>query len=230
MVINNQSIETLIAALSDKDSSVRLAALYDIGKIETKNPMVFQRIVKALVVAGCDESFIQIKEAECVLRQIIDPQSVEFLILRFMSERWAKEESRIHTKSLLEKRKDPWTVELLIECLKFRRIIIDVQEMAAEVLGKIGNPQAVEPLIQALKNTDSFVRRKAAGALGMIGDSRAVEPLIQALKRGDKWVKDEAIKALGMIGDPRAIEPLIAVRSMEAARALSKIVTPKAKD
>lgn len=40
----------------------------------------------------------------------------------------------------------------------------------------------VAPLIQALKDENSDVRRTAAWTLGKIGDARAVEPLSQALK------------------------------------------------
>ena len=54
------------------------------------------------------------------------------------------------------------------------------RDSTIESLVKIGEP-AVEPLINALKDKDSFVRWKATGALVKIGDERAVEPLINAL-------------------------------------------------
>jgi HEAT repeat protein len=56
-----------------------------------------------------------------------------------------------------------------------------VKEFAADALGEIKDTRAVGPLIQALKDNDSFVRMSAAGALGDINDTRAVEPLIHAL-------------------------------------------------
>lgn len=48
---------------------------------------------------------------------------------------------------------------------------------AAEVLGRIGDPVAVDPLIDTLWDDDSRVRLKAAWALGRIGDQRAIRPL-----------------------------------------------------
>ncbi|GAI50615.1 unnamed protein product, partial [marine sediment metagenome] len=57
-------------------------------------------------------------------------------------------------------------------------------------------PQAVEPLIQALKDEDEFVRSHAAEALENIGDARAVEPLIQALKDKERSVRFAAEAAL----------------------------------
>lgn len=79
---------------------------------------------------------------------------------------------------------------------------------AAKALSKIGKP-AVEPLIEALKSDDDFVRINAAIALNWIGDPRAVEPLIVALKDKLWRVQWRAAAGLGKIKDPRSIEPLI---------------------
>jgi len=72
---------------------------------------------------------------------------------------------------------------------------------AAEALGKIKDPSAVEPLIAALKDEDPGVRWDAANAPGEIGDTRAVEPLIAALK--DLDVREAAAVALAEIKDTR---------------------------
>jgi hypothetical protein len=72
----------------------------------------------------------------------------------------------------------------------------------------IGEP-AVEPLIQALKDKDAWVRMHVAQTLGWIGDARAVDPLVQALKDDERWdVRRDAAEALGNIGDARALQPL----------------------
>jgi len=73
------------------------------------------------------------------------------------------------------------------------------RDSAIESLVEIGEP-AVEPLIQALKDEDSFVREGAAEALGKIGDKRAVEPLIHALNDEDWQVRWEAAEALDELG------------------------------
>lgn len=54
---------------------------------------------------------------------------------------------------------------------------------APEALGRIGDPRAVEPLIQALNDAHYRVRRDAARALGNIGSERAVEPLDLCFRR-----------------------------------------------
>jgi HEAT repeat protein len=80
---------------------------------------------------------------------------------------------------------------------------------AIEALVKIG-PAAVEPLINALRNTSPFLRSAAAEALGGIKDPRAVEPLIRSvLSDSYEYARAEAAWALASMEDPRAVEPLI---------------------
>jgi len=113
-----------------------------------------------------------------------------------------------------------------------------VRVYAAQILGDIGDPRAVDPLIQVLLSDESFfVREYAAIALGDIGDPRAVDPLIKALKDEDSLVRSYASTALGNIGDPRAVDPLIEVFNDEywfiradAARALGNIGDTRAVD
>jgi HEAT repeat protein len=85
-----------------------------------------------------------------------------------------------------------------------------VRSQAVYALLRIGNRQAVEPLIAALKDEDGGIRFVAAEALGKIGDARAVEPLIVALKDENEPVRYFSAEALGKIRDPRAVRPLIA--------------------
>jgi len=101
-------------------------------------------------------------------------------------------------------------VELLIAALKDKRMDRYVHEAAAEALGKSGDARAIEPLIAALKDEDTDVRRYATKSLGEIGIP-AVELLIAALKDEDRVVRRGAVKTLGELKDARAVEPLIAV-------------------
>jgi HEAT repeat protein len=86
-----------------------------------------------------------------------------------------------------------------------------VRWRAADALGAIKDPRAVEPLVAALKDADRDVRLSAAAALGAIKDPRAVAPLSVALKDPDDRVRYYAAEALGKIKDPRAIMPLLAI-------------------
>jgi HEAT repeat protein len=79
---------------------------------------------------------------------------------------------------------------------------------AAKALLRIGDA-SVEPLINALKDTNSNARENAAEALGEMDDPRAVEPLITALKDKNSDVRKIAAKSLGQLHDERAVKPLI---------------------
>lgn len=66
------------------------------------------------------------------------------------------------------------------------------QFMAANVLGDIKDPRAVEPLIWALGVSSPTTRRNAAYALGEIGDERAANPLSRLLNDPEKEVLEGA--------------------------------------
>lgn len=91
-------------------------------------------------------------------------------------------------------------------------------EEAAIALASMGTP-ALEPLTNALNDSNQSVRRNAAWAIGeltnMRGDERAqaVPPLISLLNDFDEWVRMAAVRALGEIRDERAVEKLINVLS-----------------
>lgn len=56
-----------------------------------------------------------------------------------------------------------------------------MRSSAASALGEIGTERAVGVLIEALKDTNSYVRRSAAEALGQISDKGIVNGLTEAL-------------------------------------------------
>ena len=85
------------------------------------------------------------------------------------------------------------------------RAVIDdgnykVRVQAALVLGKLGDPRAVQPLIKALGDSNKTVRGIAASALGQLGDAAAVEPLRDLLRHeSDPFVRGQAEKAMAAL-------------------------------
>ena len=103
---------------------------------------------------------------------------------------------------------------LLVDCLGDGDWL--VRRQAAEALGPIGDPVAVEPLIKMVEDRDGEwgVRTAAARALGWLGDARGTEPLIGVLNDMNAHVRHMAVVALGRIGTPEAVEALaVAARS-----------------
>ena len=92
-------------------------------------------------------------------------------------------------------------VDPLIEALKDRDS--HRRRGVASVLGAIGDPRAVEPLIAALEPGGAFqlsnVRSAIINALGAIGDPRAVEPLLVAMEDESREIRQAAAKALVVI-------------------------------
>ena len=91
-----------------------------------------------------------------------------------------------------------------------------VRRAAAQSLGNIESPRAVDGLIAVLRDSDVEVRRAAVWALGEIEDRRAVDALIPMLKDADPEVRKSAAWALGNIEDPRAADGLAGALSDES--------------
>lgn len=76
-----------------------------------------------------------------------------------------------------------------------------VRRHAANVLGMIGDHEAIPLLIKNLSDNDLYLRASSARALGLLGDSAAIAatPLIGALQDQDLRVRDAAANALASI-------------------------------
>jgi HEAT repeat protein len=87
----------------------------------------------------------------------------------------------------------------------FIRMLSDDSEVsrwkAAETLGRMENPAAVDELIATLWDDDARVRLKAAWALGRIGDLRARAPLQRLYRMEDEWAQEIIKEALAGISD-----------------------------
>jgi len=75
---------------------------------------------------------------------------------------------------------------------------------AAETLGRIGDPAAVEELIGTLWDDDERVRLKAAWALGRIGDPRAIHPLQRLYRMENEWAQEIIKEALDAIKEQQS--------------------------
>lgn len=78
----------------------------------------------------------------------------------------------------------------------------------ARILGKLGDPRAVAPLLAYLPQATEYELKDVIEALGAIGDPRAVDSLLSYAREGKADLRVAATTALGAIGDPRVIEVL----------------------
>lgn len=99
-------------------------------------------------------------------------------------------------------------VRALIMAVKNDHEDLIVRGRAALMLGKIGDPRAVQPLIQALDAPGLQTPMFAAQALGKLGDPRAIQPLLNIVSSGNEKVRDaalESLKRLGYGGDKQEV-------------------------
>jgi hypothetical protein len=83
---------------------------------------------------------------------------------------------------------------------------------AARLLGDMGSPLAVDPLIAALRDRSGDVRRTAAESLGGIGAVEGVEPILEAVA-DDRLARPVAGRALLSVGDAALVPVMIAARN-----------------
>jgi HEAT repeat protein len=87
----------------------------------------------------------------------------------------------------------------------------EVRKGGAVVLGWIGDPGTVGPLLALLHaDSDLHVLGGVIFALGRLRDPQAVNSLCGLLRHSDPVVRRQAASALGRIGDAHAVRPLCA--------------------
>lgn len=85
----------------------------------------------------------------------------------------------------------------------------DVRMAASRALGRIRDPRALEPLMDALAAPESWLPARVAEVVLQFGDT-AFEPLVQLLQRhDDSSARAWACQILGDLGNPRAVPVLI---------------------
>jgi len=85
---------------------------------------------------------------------------------------------------------------------------VEIRRIAASALGD-ADVGAVEPLLLALRDDDSGVRKAAVESLEKLKDPRAVEPLIMTLRDEDSGVRKASVEWLAKLKDPRAVDLLL---------------------
>lgn len=204
---DERATQRLIDLLFHQDDTVREAAaraLFMIGNSDAIN---------ALVTLIDDKNETVATWAVSALPKLEEKQQVLLLVNRAIerSTRWWEMDNIIFT---LGKIGGDEVVPILLLILSDETN--ERQFRAAEALGRLGDERAIEPLIQALYESDAAdVVGRAAWALGQISAKQGVPALIETLYEAydnDPGYSSElpaVIEALGRIGDKRAVEPII---------------------
>ena len=190
------SIGPLTAMLKDPDETARVQAA------EILDHLLDPRSADALIDAMADPAIqpiaIQTLKKLGAIRDRIDQVMDE---LRDVEESELYEAARQEAVIKLHPIGRP-SVEILIEYLRDDDWV--VREAAADVLGKIGDVRAVEPLIERLReDKDTGVKELATKSLGLIGDARPVDLYIEMIPI--KPLRVLAVEALEKVKDVEAL-------------------------
>jgi HEAT repeat protein len=190
----------LLVALHDPDARVRGEAAH--AMLFFRDP----RAVEPLIAILRDTEMLGRSTAALALGLLGDQRAVQPLIAIF------QEETAQRKQAALE---------------RGRPFFLDIElEMVVGALVRLADPDAVEPLIAALRDLFWRGTGKVAQALGQLQDQRAVKPLLAALhetvtraqqlivtdpSRHMPILADGLFWAVGKFKDRRAVQPLLSL-------------------
>jgi len=199
MIGSSRACPALVKALAYPEStgSHRNAIGHALAKIDSREavPLLLELFTDETAENGVRYS------AASTLRELADPTITVILLPYTYS---ADRRIRSSAVNALGFKDNTRAVGRLAKIAEDKSENSSTRETAVAALGRIGDPDAVDSIIQALADGEYSVRRRAARALGKIGSPRAVPALIEAVKDANSSVVKHAATSLGNMGDNRA--------------------------
>lgn len=192
------AIEPLTVMLKHPDEHARLTAANILEHL--LDPRSADALVDAMADPEVQTIAVRTLKKLNAIRERIDQAFDE---LRNVEESNLREDARMSTVIDLLPIGRP-SVEILIEYLRDDDWV--VREAAADLLGKIGDVRAVEPLMERLRvDKDTGVKELAVKALGLIGDARPVDLLVELIPI--RPLRIFAVEALAKVKDAEKLRP-----------------------
>jgi HEAT repeat protein len=181
---------------ADTDAQVTAATMLD----HLLDPRSVDAFIDAMAQPAVQEIAVGTLKKLGAIRERIDDS---FNALREVEGASEREEARMATVINLLGIGRP-IVEILIEYLEDDDWL--VREAAADLLGKIADVRAVEPLMKRLEqDKDTGVKELAIKALGLIGDARPTQLYLEAIPI--RPLRVYAMEALAKIKDVEVLRP-----------------------
>ncbi|HET9591102.1 MAG TPA: HEAT repeat domain-containing protein [Anaerolineales bacterium] len=221
-----KAIHLLLGALKDQEAEVRGAACLALGYF--RDPSTFDDITNILL----DDPIIEVRQAAArALGNTQHSAALPYLMEALHDSFWwyEREYAAGDLLSAIEKM-GMAAVDPLIEALGDKEGT--VRKFAAILLGKLGDPRAIEPLGMRLYDLHHEVGRASADSLAGFGTS-AVDVLVEALNHPEMWIRIHSIQALSKIRDARVAPILLHMLSdperevkKQAIRSLGELKGP----
>jgi HEAT repeat protein len=195
-------IPALFKAMKDPEEEVRAAACTAVSRFN--EPSTFDELTNVIL----DDSSIEVRRAAVVaLGNTRNPAAIPFLLEALHDSFWWYERGQA-VQDLLDaiEKMGHAVVEPLIQSLADKEMT--VRKFAAILLGRLGNPSAIEELGMALYDMHHEVSVAAAEALTRFGP-QAIEIFTGALNHPEASIRQNALQALGQIPDARVFPFLI---------------------
>ena len=193
---DTRAIEPLLLALKDPEDDVRIGACLGLGFF--KDPSTFDEITNILL----DDPKIEVRQAAAkALGNTGHPDAVQYLMEALRDPFWWYEREA-QAGDLIDaiEKMGAMAVESLIVALKDNEGA--VRKYAALLLGRIGDPRAIEPLGMALYDLHHDVGKVSAEALLNFGVN-SFEILVEALDHPEMWIRIHSVDVLPKIREPR---------------------------
>ena len=199
---DRKAIQPLVHALKDPEDDVRIAACLALGVF--KDPATFDELTNILL----DDAKIEVRQAAAkALGHTQHPAALPYLMEALRDSLWwfEREVQAGDLFGAIEKMGTA-AVEPLLEALQDKEGT--VRRYSAGLLGRIGDPRAIEPLGMALYDLHHDVGQAAAEALAKFG-ATSFDVLVEALSHPEMWIRIHSIQALARIKDPRVAGILV---------------------
>lgn len=192
------AVEPLTVMLKHPNEHARLTAATILEHL--LDPRSADALVEAMADPVIQAIAVRTLKKLSAIRERIDQAFDE---LRSVDESTLREDARMSTVIDLLPIGRP-SVEILIGYLRDDDWV--VREAAADLLGKIGDVRAVEPLMERLRvDKDTGVKELAVKALGLIGDARPIDLLVELIPI--RPLRVFAVEALAKIKDAEKLRP-----------------------
>lgn len=182
---DNAFVPELVARLRDEDHGVKEAALNALAAIG--GPSAAEAIAPLLKADDASLRNIGAEALELIGRDAIDTLST---LLNDGDDGVVK-----FAVDILAKMKDERAVSVLTGLIKHGNP--NVRSAVAVCLGMISPAGSVPVLLQALDDTEEWVRFSAVEGLGLSGDPRAFGPLLAIIETGSGLIVEAAVEAVG---------------------------------
>jgi HEAT repeat protein len=224
----HKNINGLIKCLSNKDETIRNAAMESLGKLrelvdikyfiawaDDKNPRIREKAIPVLVQASNNDTIELIvnamKDQDAGVRSAAEKALIQIgvsainpLITAFKG---YDKFIRQHIISLIGKMNDSSVIDVLIDFIKIPEFE-DIRDLLIEELTKFNDPRVLPTLINALGNQNETVREKSIKALVKFKNKVPTAIIINALKDTSSNVRSASAYALGIMNCPEAMEKI----------------------